>query len=199
MNNPIRIGVRRMASAGVLSLALLLPVAAGAHCDTLDGPVVAAARTALEKRDITPVLKWVRASEEEEISGAFQRTLAVRTKGPAEQELADLYFFETLVRVHRAGEGAPYTGLKPGAAIDPAVALADRALESGSVDRLVDVLTGAVAEGIRARHSDTEAKQRRADDSVAEGREFVESYVEFTHYVEGLHGLIQGGASHDQH
>ena len=199
MNKSIRIGVRRMASAGVLSLALLLPVAAGAHCDTLDGPVVAAARTALEKRDITPVLKWVRASEEEEISGAFQRTLAVRAKGPAEQELADLYFFETLVRVHRAGEGAPYTGLKPGAAIDPAVALADRALESGSVDRLVDVLTGAVAEGIRARHSDTEAKQRRADDSVAEGREFVESYVEFTHYVEGLHGLIQGGASHDQH
>jgi len=199
MNNSIGIGLRRIARAGVLSLALLLPVAAGAHCDTLDGPVVAAARTALEKGDITPVLKWVRASDEEEIKGAFQRTLAVRAKGPAEQELADLYFFETLVRVHRAGEGAPYTGLKPGAAIDPAVALADRALESGSVDRLVDVLTGAMAEGIRARYADARATQRHADNSVAEGREFVESYVEFTHYVEGLHGLIQGGASHDHH
>lgn len=199
MKNSIGIGLRRIACAGVLGLALLLPVAAGAHCDTLDGPVVAAARTALEKRDITPVLKWVRASDEEEIKRAFERTLVVRAKGPAEQELADLYFFETLVRVHRAGEGAPYTGLKPGAAIDPAVALADRALESGSVDQLVDVLTGAMAEGIRARYTEAEAMQRRADDSVAEGREFVESYVEFTHYVEGLHGLIKGGSSHDQH
>jgi hypothetical protein len=199
MNDSIRIGLRRLAGAGVLGVALLLPVAAGAHCDTLEGPVVAAARTALEKRDVTPVLKWVRAADEEEIKGAFQRTLVVRAKGPAERELADLYFFETLVRVHRAGEGAPYTGLKPGAAIDPAVARADRALESGSVDRLVEVLTGAMAEGIRERYADAEAKQRRADDSVAEGREFVGSYVEFTHYVEGLHGLIKGGASHDQH
>lgn len=199
MANLIGIGMGRRARAGVLALVLLLPVAAGAHCDTLDGPVVAAARTALEKRDISPVLKWVRAADEEEIEGAFQKTLVVRAKGAAEQELADVYFFETLVRVHRAAEGAPYTGLKPGAAIDPAVALADRALESGSVDRLVDVLTSAMAEGIRARYADAEAKQGHAGNSVAEGREFVEAYVKLTHYVEGLHGLIKGGASHDHH
>lgn len=172
---------------------------ASAHCDTLDGPVVGTARMALEKRDVTPVLKWVRPKEEAEIKAAFQRTLAVRVKGPAEKELADLYFFETLVRIHRAGEGAPYTGLKPGAAIDPAVALADKALESGSVNKLADVLSNAMTKGIQERFADTLKKQKRADSSVAAGREFVASYVIFTHYVEKLHALIKSGAAHDSH
>ncbi|MDF1554434.1 MAG: DUF6448 family protein [Deferrisomatales bacterium] len=171
---------------------------AHAHCDTLDGPVVATARAALETGDVTPLLKWVRPDVEGEITAAFQKTLAVRKQGPEARELADMYFFETLVRIHRAGEGAPYTGLKPGAAIDPAVALADKALEGGSVDKLVDVLTNAMAEGIRERFALALEKQTHADESVTAGREFVESYVVFTHYVEGLHGLIKGGAAHHE-
>jgi hypothetical protein len=174
----------------------LAPQGALAHCDTLDGPVVATARTALDRGDVTPLLKWVRPDVEGEIKAAFQKTLAIRDKGAAEKELADMYFFETLVRIHRAGEGAPYTGLKPGAAIDPAVALADKALEGGSVDKLVDVLTNAMANGIRERFARASENRKRADSSVAAGREFVESYVVFTHYVEGLHGLIKAGAAH---
>ena len=171
---------------------------ASAHCDTLDGPVVAMARIALDKGDVTPLLKWVRPEEEKEIRAAFQKTLAMRAKGSEAKELADMYFFETLVRIHRTGEGAPYTGLKPGEAIDPAVALADKALENGNVDKLVNVLTNAMANGIRERFQHARETQKRADDSVQAGREFVESYVIFTHYVEGLHGLIKGGAAHGE-
>jgi hypothetical protein len=167
-----------------------------AHCDTLDGPVVQTARIALEKGDVTPVLKWVQADDEKEIRAAFQKTLAVRAKGTEAKELADMYFFETLVRVHRAGEGAPYTGLKPGEAVDPAVELADKALESRSVDKLVDVLTKAMANGIRERFQHASETQKHADDSVAAGREFVEAYVIFTHYVEGLHATIKGSGDH---
>ena len=103
-----------------------------------------------------------------------------------------MYFFETLVRIHRAGEGAPYTGLKPGEAVDPAVALADKALESGSVDKLVDVLTKAMTKGIYERFQETSERKKHAEDSVAEGRQYVKNYVIFTHYVEKLHGLIGG-------
>ena len=169
-----------------------------AHCDTLDGPVVQMARVALEKGDVTPVLRWVRADDEEQIRNAFQKTLAVRTKGAEAKELADMYFFETLVRIHRAGEGAPYTGLKPGEAVDPAVALADKALESGSVDKLVDVLTKAMASGIRDRFQHALETQKHADESVAAGREFVETYVIFTHYVEGLHAIVKGKTLHGE-
>lgn len=78
-----------------------------AHCDTLDGPVVQAAKKALEKGDITPVLKWVKKENEAEVRDTFQKTPTVRGKGPEAQELADRYFFESLVCIHRAGEGAP--------------------------------------------------------------------------------------------
>ena len=100
--------------AGLFVVALLssLPPAAWAHCDSLDGPVILEAKEALYRGDVAPVLKWVRPVDEGEITSAFLRTLAVRAQGDAARELADLYFFETLVRVHRAGEGAPYTGLK---------------------------------------------------------------------------------------
>lgn len=176
----------------LMALSLCLPVVTYAHCDTLDGPVVQTARVALEKGDVTPLLKWVQLKDEKEIRAAFQKTLAVRVKSAEAKELADMYFFETLVRIHRAGEGAPYTGLKPGAAIDPAVALADKALESGSVDKLVDVLSKAMAKGIRERFQQTTKAKRLAEKSVEEGRHYVKDYVVFTHYVENLHGLIGG-------
>lgn len=170
-----------------------------AHCDTLDGPVVETARKALASGDVTPLLKWVAADDEQMIRTAFQKTLEVRKLGTQARDLADMYFFETLVRIHRAGEGAPYTGLKPGTAVDPAVALADKALESGSVDKLVNTLNDATAKGIRERFHRALQAKKHADESVAAGREFVESYVIFTHYVEGLHTIIKGASEHHEH
>jgi len=184
-----------LSAAVVVLVLLVIPQNALAHCDTLDGPVVETARDALDKGDVTPLLKWVRADDEQDIKAAFQKTLTMRAMGSEAKDFADMYFFETLVRIHRAGEGAPYTGLKPGAAIDPAVALADQALEGGSVDKLVKVLTNAMANGIRERFAKAYENQKHADDSVLDGREFVESYVVFTHYVEGLHNLIKGNAA----
>ncbi len=180
----------------LMMVMLATPVSALAHCDTLDGPVVETARTALEKGEVTPLLKWVKPDQEAAIKTAFAQTLAMRKMGPEAKDFSDRYFFETLVRIHRAGEGAPYTGLKPGTAVDPAVALADQALENGSVDKLVSVLTNAMGKEIRARFASAYEKQKKAEASVDEGREFVESYVVLTHYVEGLHGLIKANAGH---
>jgi len=170
-----------------------------AHCDTLEGPVVETAKKALASGDITPLLKWVAADDEQMIRTAFQKTLDVRKLGTQARDLADMYFFETLVRIHRAGEGAPYTGLKPGTAVDPAVALADKALESGSVDHLVNVLSDATAEGIRERFHRALEAQKHAEENVTAGREFVKTYVIFTHYVEGLHSKIKSASEHHEH
>lgn len=84
-----------------------------AHCDTMDGPVVADAKKAIEQNNVNYVLKWVKADEEKEISNAFALTMKVRNLSSDAKELADKYFFETLVRVHRNGEGVPYMGIKP--------------------------------------------------------------------------------------
>jgi hypothetical protein len=180
----------------IFEILFLYSVNAKAHCDTLDGPVVETARQALASGDVTPLLKWVSIKDEQLIRTAFQNTMEVRKLGGKAQELADMYFFETLVRIHREGEGASYTGLKAGSEIDPAVALADKALETGSVDKLTNVLTDAAAKGIRERFNRALETKKHADESVSAGREFVEAYVSFTHYVENLHDSVKGGTAH---
>jgi hypothetical protein len=183
----------------VLALALGLPRSAAAHCDTLDGPVVVDAKKALEKKEITPVLKWVGKNEEAEVRAAFKQTLAVRQKGGEAKELADQYFFETLVRLHRLGEGAPYTGLKPaGTDMDPAVKGADLALETGAADKLLKMLTDEVAAGLRERFGAVLEKKKHAKDSVEAGRQYVAAYVDFVHYVERLHVDAQGPRHHHE-
>jgi hypothetical protein len=178
-------------SVAVASLVLgtiLTARPAAAHCDTADGPVIADARIALEKGDVTPVLKWVKPDAEAEIKAAFARAVAVCGNGTEIRALADEYFFENLVRVHRAGEGAPYTGILPaGTPVEPAIALADQALETGSADKLVKAIAHHVEEGIHERYTRAAATKKRADTSVAAGREFVDAYVELTHDVDRLH------------
>ncbi len=183
---------------GVLLLSGLLftiPGRAYAHCDTMEGPVVSTARTALEKGDVIPVLKWVRKEHEDEIKDQFKKTLAARKQGKESKELADRYFFETLVRIHRAGEGAPYTGLKSEPA-EPIIQTADKAIDSGSADQLVKHVSEAVAGWIRERFNRVKEAKKHADESTEKGREFVEAYVVFTHYVERLHQDVSAGIEH---
>lgn len=165
------------------------------HCDTAGGPVISEARTALESDDPTPILKWIKANHEPEVRAAFEKAMAVRTKGPRAQELADAYFIETLVRLHRTGEGAPYTGIKD-EPVEPIIALADKALADGSPDDLIKKMTGHMAQAVREKFQRVAEAQKHKDESVEAGREFVEAYVIYTHYVEGIHAVIMSAGEH---
>ena len=178
-------------------IAILFPVYLFAHCDSLSGPVIADARTALEKKDVTPLLKWVRAEDEAQIRAAFERTLAVRQLSPEAKDLADMYFFETVVRVHRAGEGAPYTGLKPAGSIEPVIMEADQALDSGSVDKLAKAIGEHTAQGLRERFAHALAAKAHAGESAEAGREYVEAYVNYVHYVEAVASVVHGEGHHE--
>ena len=187
--NFIKLGV-------VIILLLATPYYAVAHCDTLDGPVIIDAKKAIQTKDITPVLKWVKPKDEKAVRAAFQKALSNQAKSA---EAGEHSFFTTLVKIHRAGEGAPFTGLKPAGTVEPAVAEADKALASGSADGLIKLINDDVAAGIRERYDHAAATYKHKDDSVAQGREFVEAYVEFTHYVERLHQDATGKGAHSEH
>jgi hypothetical protein len=190
------IGRAHFHSAIGLALILLAPARLPGHCDGLDGPVVEAAKRALDAGNVNLILIWVQKNDEPEIKKAFEKTLAVRKLGAEAKGMADLYFFETLVRVHRAGEGAPYTGLKPaGRDLGPAIPAADRAIETGSAEPLVKLLTDATHEGIARRFAELNAHKNFRPDDVEAGREYVKAYVEFIHYVEGIHQSLEGAAS----
>lgn len=193
-----------------ISLAMLIPIMfflglndARAHCDTMDGPVVKAAKKALETGNINLVLIWVQKKDEAEIRKAFEQTLTVRKLNEHAKELADMYFFETLVRVHRAGEGAPYTGLKPaGAETEPGIELADMAIEKGSGEELVKKLNETMHNSLHQLFSEVKAKKNFDVNNVEAGREYVKTYVTFIHFVERLHQAAQqplGEHAHEAH
>lgn len=146
------------------------------HCDSLDGPVVTAARRALEERDIDQILPYVPEAGEPEVREAFGLTGKARTLGQEAREVADRWFFETVVRVHRAGEGAPFTGLKPaGLDVGPVIPAAERALDAGSADELTDILCGIVREQVAERHGSAMALKEHAAEGVADARAYVEA------------------------
>jgi uncharacterized protein DUF6448 len=184
--------MRRYAALVALFVTPLLSRPAAAHCDTTRGPVVTAARAALETGDANLVLHWVRPDDEGAVKSAFQQTLQVRALGPEAKRLADRNFFETLVRIHRAGEGAPYTGLSDEEP-EPIIAATDRALERGSADELEQQLIGAVKTGLAERFSAARAAAGFRPGDVADGRAFVAAYVPLTHWVEAVFTVASGG------
>ena len=167
------------------------------HCDTMDGPIIKSAQKALETGDINLVLMWIQKKDEAELKQAFQKAREVRKLNPAAKELADRYFLETFVRLHRAGEGAPFTGIKPaGTEFGPAVERADKALESGSIDDLLKLMTEALVHGIREHFERAVALKKHAGESVEAGREFAEAYVKYVHYVEKLYDDATAKTAH---
>jgi hypothetical protein len=166
--------------AGLLFLAI-------GHCDSMNGPVLKLARKALDTANVNYVLPWVRSIDEAQIRHAFEHALKVRKLGEEARSLADLHFFETLVRIHRAGEGEPYTGIKPaGYDLGPAVPAADRALEEGSAEAVVRLLTEAVRHGVQERLRAAMNRKNFDVNDVAAGRRYVEAYVPYVHYIEKL-------------
>ena len=184
--------IGRWAAIAGISLALLGgPGTALAHCDTLDGPVVAAARKALDTGNVNLVLIWVQKGDESEIRNHFQKTVAVRKAGGQAKELADMYFFETLVRIHRAGEGAGYTGLKPAGKIEPPIAAADKSLETGRLQEVAKLISQRTEQGLHRTFEDVLKKKGYNPNDVAAGRAFAGAYVEYTHYVERLYDAAE--------
>jgi hypothetical protein len=170
------------------ALVIFMPSLALGHCDGMDGPVVKAAQRALEAGNVNLVLIWVQKADETDIRKAFDQTMRVRKLNPEARELADRYFFETLVRLHRAGEGAPYTGLKPaGRDLGPAIPGADQALKDRTVEPLVKLVSGAAEKGLQEHFQSAVDKANFNKDDVEAGRAYVKAYVEFIHYAERMY------------
>jgi hypothetical protein len=185
MKNLARLGG---VAAAVIILTMAWAGGALAHCDTMDGPVVTLAKKALEKGDVNLILPWVGADKENEIREAFDLAVVVRGKGAKEKELSDRYFFETLVRVHREGEGASFTGLMPaGLDLGPAIPAADKALETGNPEPMLALIEEKIHEGILKYYVEAMEKKKHAGESVEAGRAYVQAYVPYLHFVERLY------------
>ncbi|MBI3748242.1 MAG: hypothetical protein HY262_05300 [Chloroflexi bacterium] len=186
------------AAIAAMGLIVLWPRSASAHCDTEDGPAVAAGRLALETGDPSPALAWVHAEGDAEVREVFALAQRVRALGGEARLVADRLFLETLVRVHRVGEGAGFDGIKPAGRVDPVVVAADRAIESGKLEPLAGLVSPERLPELRARLARALALKDRDVEDVEAGRRWVAAYVSFVKYAEGEEHE-HGDASHGPH
>ncbi len=182
--------------AAILAISNVGMQSARAHCDTMDGPVIMDAKKALETKNINLVLIWVQSGYDGEIKKAFDRAIESR-KAPAGRDAADRTFFETLVRVHRAGEGAGYEGLKPeGTVQNPSVLAADLAIDKGAIEPVTALLTKSMNDRVTEKFKNAYGKKNFNPNDVQAGRDYVKAYVEYVHYVEGVYDTIVVPAEH---
>jgi hypothetical protein len=169
------------------------------HCDTLDGPVVKAAKMAFEKENVNYILPWVPKRAEAELTKAFGKTLKARKQGKEAAEVADYWFFETAVRLHRAGEGAAYTGLKP-AGLDwgPVVPRAEKAIEKGNAEEVINFITHAVQVELEERFKRAMVKKEYGVNNVDSARDYVQAMLGFVLYSHHLYATITDGEEHGQ-
>lgn len=191
--NSVKNPVVRMA----LAIALIVAVAGAAfslatptqaHCDSEKGPVAAAAHQALISNDVKLILPYVQPEAEAELTAAFKEMQQVRKQGSAARQLADRYFIETAVRLHRTGEGAPYTGVTDEETPESILA-ADKAMLNGSTDAVAHLLEEAMLHGVEERFQAVVEARANAKklNTVEAHRERVEAELMFEKYVYELY------------
>lgn len=167
------------------------------HCDTLDGPVVNAARNALNKKDVGLVLPYAPQAAEDEIMAAFEKCVNVRELGDQAKEVADRFFFETVVRLHRAGENEPFSGLKPaGLDTGPVIPVAEEAIESRNDEKLIALLCEKVGEEVHERFTHMIKLAEHQNENVDGARNYVTAMLHVQVYSHKLYKFAEDGPTH---
>ena len=170
---------------------------ASAHCDSYDGPALVDAEKALLTNNVDLILKWIDVDMEDEVVPLFHKTYSLKNGDKEIYEIVKKHFFETFIRLHREMEGAPFTGLKPAGTTAHITVMSDKALETGDLKNLLKVLNNHINSQLKEKYDKTKALYKVKDNSVEEGRAYVEAYVDYTHSLEAVHDILSGDVAHN--
>ena len=194
-NNKNRKTSRLIFSVGLFLFIGLLPQKILAHCDSYDGPVIQDALEAIDKNDVNLVFKWIDETHEPEIESLFNKTLKYKNDDQEVYQLLERHFLETLVRLHREGEGEPYTGLKPAGSTKKIIGMTDAVLQDQNINGFLSKFGSHVAQVIQQKYDTVARLKKVKDHSVEEGRAYVAAYVDYTHTIEALHDILEHSTS----
>ena len=170
---------------------------ASAHCDSYDGPALVDAEKALLTNNVDLILKWIDVDMEDDVVPLFHKTYSLKNGDKEIYEIVKKHFFETFIRLHREMEGAPFTGLKPAGTTAHITVMSDKALETGDLKNLLKVLNNHINSQLKEKYDKTKALYKVKDNSVEEGRAYVEAYVDYTHSLEAVHDILSGDVAHN--
>jgi hypothetical protein len=189
--NLINFKSRHLIMLAFISIMIYLPLNSLAHCDSYDGPLIKDAMKAIDKENVEYVYKWIEPEYEDEISRFFNKTVSLKSGDREIYKIVEKHFLETLVRLHREGEGEPFTGLKPAGSIPPLLIMADESLVSGNVEFLVNEIKIHLDELVNDKFSQAFALSKAKEENPEKGRAYVRTYVEYIHFIEAIHSTFE--------
>jgi hypothetical protein len=158
----------------------------------------------MENNNVNYVLKWIQPEYEDEITDKFNLSMKIKDLSPEAKEIAEQYFFGELVRIHRAGEDAPFTGLKPyGTPADEIVLAADQSIEVGNLTPLEGLIEEERMPELEERFENVMGLMDYDVNNVEAGRKYIEAYVKFFKFAEGEedhgHGAVDAHSKETTH
>jgi len=183
-------------TALTLILGMFIVQPAKAHCDRENGPVAVAAKKALKTGDFSKVAIWVGKQQEEELRKKFLHSRKVYQSGDESRQLAKQYFMETAVRLHRQAEGMPYTGLKPAKPAARDIQVAEKALETGNLEPVMQMFSNTMQQEAHKWFEKALKAKANKGKSVEAGREWADLYVKYIVYLHKLYQTIEQGPPH---
>jgi hypothetical protein len=140
-----------------------------------------------------------RSQQEQEIVYLFNKTNSLKSGDKEVYDIVKKHFFETLVRLHRETEGAPYTGLKPAGQTKKIIQLSDQTIVDNNIDDLLIKLNKHIEKVIREKYKKVAVLSRTKNISIENGREYVSAYVDYTHTLEALHDILEHDSGNAEH
>jgi hypothetical protein len=198
-NKSNRIFKLKLLTIAIFSMLILTSQKTYAHCDSYDGPTIKDAIEALETNNVNLVLKWISHEQEQEIIPLFNKTYSLKKGDKEVYNIVEKHFFETLIRLHRETEGAPFTGLKPAGTTKKIILLSDNAITNGDFEDLFGKLNTHIKKVLIEKYKTVFSLQKLKNESIEKGREYVAAYVDYTHTLEAIHDIIEHGSGHSGH
>ncbi len=108
--------------------------------------------------------------------------------GKDAKEVADDWFFENTIRLHRAEKEHRTPGMKPaGLSEGPVVPRAEKAIETGDPKESIGFILKTVEDDLTHRFHHVMEKKKYDVNDVAAGREFIEAFIGWVVYSHHLY------------
>jgi hypothetical protein len=152
-----------------------------------DGPVISAAKRALETGNAHYILIWIPEESENTVKNLLEKAYCERyTQKNAYNHIVDWYF-ETINHLHSVHYGPYNLTISTKAPEEKTIIfLVERTCESGNFEEITTVIQDTPSGEMRQRFNDVMKKRNYGVENIAAGRVYVSAFTDFIAFVNNL-------------
>jgi hypothetical protein len=158
--------------------------------DEMQGPVVKAAKMALETGNVNYILIWLPEESENTLKNLLEKTCCTRSSRMNMKNRAYDWYFEMVNRFFNIGRPRDNLTIRGGLAEKPLDLKVDKAIESGNFEEIRDIIPVTHEADAKQRFLHVMNMRNYPVNNIAEGRAYVSAFFDFNRYMHDLYSGI---------